>query len=761
MAYKNIYKRYTNYLLLIVALCTAKPAEACFFEIDLNYSYYKSLLDYRLMADTSLAYFFPHYGHGPYLDRESDANLVLWQEYMDPRIPVEEVREVVYNFGKEDIQQMLRYVEKGVPMKLSEKKQNNRMSLWLVQKGKNALHYLLYAKEMEETIEKVMVNQAWQDEQKDPSKIREMERTIKSIAEQKDKFLAQRYLFMYLRYACYSGFYKKCHNWYQKYYLRGGYPENMIDGWVHGVMGRMFLQMRRREDAGYEYVKMYELAPDKYLTAEQSFQWTHASYDALRSRCRTQSEHQALAMLTANQGSQMLKPLYEPYYMRAVGTPVLELIGMKAYYAALGDSGIVQLANLIPVMEKISAKAQRDRKVFWDALITACAIESGKAEKSQKMLNKWAENSKQSDTMKQQWEVLSLVHSAKYGTDEETESQIKKLLPKMRETSFGKNWAKYLTKHYIVPKYAAQGDSSKQLSALMNIQDSYFNYGGSSGKENRVNRFGDIFYSYVTELLNQMSTAAIEDFIRKAESGSEYMFSPAYIGNINLDVIRDYLGTRYVGKQQWEDAARIFGAMEIDKEGKLPGSQKLIVAPFADFYNMKKYRKNTGSGELGNMSKLETVNAIMKEKKKADKGNTLSAYKYATALYNISYYGHDWLLSAFAWSTVDLSYYFRNSNYRYSSHFNHFDPEYFELHEAEKYARKAARKRSLRDDANFLAAMCTQKRWLKGKKSRNGGIEYAYQSKNSPYFKKISRKNTEIAQHCDYFRAYVGWNKRK
>ncbi len=741
---------------LIIFLLLAYPisALACAGYYGDDWGYHKSIVDENLLADPTLLYFV----YQDDLSRmqnlpESHQNIDLWIEHLGRNVTYEDAEELVYNWSESDVRKLLSIVETNSSKTIAEAEMSkNTMASHLVSNSMlEETRYLLLAKQFSRLASDLLVDYRWNpDEAPANSDVKDMlEKATVALERSEKEFIRQRIFYQIVRVLSNARQYQKLLNLYDQYTQYVSIGDDLIGGWIHGHLGRAHFYLGDMKKAAYEFVKLYELAPEKYVPAAQSFLWTDMSFEDIVDVCQSTSEKRALAYICGTQKDSWEAQNIYRILLQNSDNAILEMIALNAFKRYEKEKNIPQLKTFFKSTELISQKVQASRQHFWKVLSAASATIAGMSNESKDIIQKWERKHYYTSRENNQWKVIKLVNAAVYDNTLDMERAALDILPVLSfDQDGGYGWAQYLSHEYILDAYKRRGDSVKMFAASLN--SAYLRISPDK-KFAKIERYGDIYWNGVNDYIQECSDDVLMDIVKFLATDDRNAFFKFYTGMMSEEVILDFLMSRAAGQLDWSKAMKYASKMTTNIQ------QKILVDPFVDFYNMNKYNNNAAQGEMGTMTKSEVIEQIRKAKLKADLGSAEAAYKYATALYNMSYYGNNWLLSRYAWSIYDNVDYIRES----ISSLKHFGDEYYELQEAEKYAQKAMSSQTLHDDAAFLASLCIQYRLSKDLDpyAYNYQYDFMLRSEDNPYFSDIDLQNTRIISLCSYFSRYVA-NKR-
>ncbi len=751
MKYKNYFR-----LLLLIFLLKSNISSACGGYIGDHWNFYSSILDGNIMSDETLLYFVSSSSSETQNLPESHQNIDLWIEYLGGHLPYDDVEEVVYDMTTRDLAAISQYLPSynetnTGTLKLSNRVKSNKMVQYLLDNDKlEEVVYLLLAKDFAEASSEMLVEWQWNNgEQVYSDELQsDIDRAVKFYESYNSEFLKERLAFQIMRLLSNAGQFESSTEFYDEFASNMSIKPNLITGWIHGLLGRNYFYSKQPKKAAYQWVKLYELSPEKYVPAAQSLLWTDLDYDEVLDQCNTAAEKRALADLYSTSPKAWNNFDIRRVLLAEPNSDILEMLGMLTFKQYEKDNNQRGLKSLLESCQKIAKTTEASRQPYWNALATASALLTDNEDVSKKLIDQWADNSGYDLTMSNQWNVLKLVHDSKYGRKKQMETDAFSVLPSLVSETDQEGWSQYLCNKYMFEGYQRLDDSVGMFAAMLN--SAWLEMDERSKRRAPIVRFGTIYWNDVTAYLEVCSDDVLLQVVDYLRTDDNDAFSFYYTGMLKPDVILDFAMTRAASQLDWQRAISFGNQIQ---SSSFVAKQKLLVDPFTSFYDEIKYTSNKYSGELGRYTKKEAIELMRKTKLKADLGDKSAAYDYATALYNSSFYGNNWLLTRYAWSSYDEHLYFHENEIDMNS----FGDEYFELEEAEKYAVLASSQSELKDDANFLAALCVQHRVIRDMQpySSNYMKIYANKSLDNKYFANISTQNSDLESFCSYYNRYL------
>ncbi len=730
-----------------------------------------------------------------------------WVNFFDHRFSKKEIESLLYHEAPTNI---FRQIKTGKNIAI-----DNAFSRYLQKhKDRPVLDYLIYAKDCEVNANKR--TQQWPEEKTAPTKSngalkQEGLRIYKTVDH---PFLQMKYAFQILRMAFYNQDYKEVLSLYKK--LIGHKRDHSVAFTrLLGFKAGAYYHLGLKEKAGYYYTKMFANSDAYKYSALKSFQWSVSGNSPRQTRnhfkaiynllCQNDQERAiSLEMKVLHKPTLALEELQKIYalYPQIKGLEVLinrEVNKLEYYYFSKKVSAQNKVLSKLPKnnisyyykpaenLKKLNEKflpyierfqqflnrliktQQTESTAFWYLTKAYLAIMQQEPQKVQQTLAS-AKRQEQSPKEKALYQRLKLLHLL-YKTPKITTQVEKKLLPQLKalenlakqETNknFAKQQFKNLMSNILAGRYFAQGDTLKGIYAMAHslLRQDY------KSKEK---------YFYVSPgfsdkpgiLLNHMTTAELKKLIqyRKKPSKSDFeqwLLHPTYY---TAKVLKELLATKYIRQQKFKLAAKTLKNTSIDETYTDPFMPQIndYLQPRNDGQKYTKFHYSK------RMAELQAIIAQNPE----DAG---ALYGYAVALYNTSYYGQAWHLTAYYRGSTDSRAYFKRP--QIDKKMPTYLEEYYRLYKAEQYFNKtfkAAKDPVLKAKALWGAAKCWQKRTPLtpddlGKFEKkyhyvyrwNHQKEYYQHALKNPYFDRLKTQYLKtdfvhrVKRTCDYFSDYL------
>lgn len=747
-----------------------------------------------------------YYGEDLYWRNESasdkvNKNIILkeWVDYFDGKFSKQAIEGLLYHKGDENIFQKIKNDD---PISIK-----NAFSIYLQQqRSSSVLDYLIYAKYCE--INANQEAQAWPEEKTKPAKSNRALKAegLAAIKNIHDPFLRMKYTFQILRMAFYNQNYTGVLELYTQ--LIGKEKDGSVAFTRNlGFKAGAYYHLDQRIKAGYFYTKMFANSDAYKLPALKSFQWAISKYTQNGTKDHFSSVYQlskndkeravALEMKLLHTPSLALKGVKKIYglYPKIEGFGVLinrevnkleylyfaEKIKIKnrviwdtpnekkSELKALNEVYLPYINKFEAFLDQLIMEEKIGSRSFWYLTKAYLASMQHKPIKIQQNLAN-AKKAGMSDREKALYERISLLHIL-YKSPKITSQTEATLLPKLqhleqlamqkKDKNFAKQQLEDLMSHIVAKKYLRQGDTIKGVYALAHSYLSY-NY-KTKGKRFYVSHG---FRDLPGEILNRVSIKTLKKVIHFRENTPKSDFEKWLVESTyyTADVLKELLATKYIRQQKFRAAAAVLATTSISDD---------FTDPFMPQINDYLHPRNNGP----RFTKLEYSERMAELKRIIQKNpdDAGALYGYAIALYNTSYYGQAWQLTAYHRSSTESKAYYKRE--WIDKELPDFRLDYYRAYKAEHYflkTYKAAKSPELQAKALWGAAKCWQKRApLTTEDLDDYEIKYDYisnwnhedeyfqHSLNNPYFSKLEAHylHTDFVQKarmtCDYFEDYL------
>ncbi len=740
-------------------LCISFPYNilGCGGELD-PYDYYTSFFRNDLVPEKSWhPFYYTNYEFLYNADEPVDvaeATSAEWATYCGDT-DKKQAYDFVCRFAHKDLSAIYTFIDKNLPLKIPDSVKSNKLTAYFLNsKDKEALGYLMYAKQVEPSV--VGNWNDWEPGSRDSTK---MSRLIKNgqqlyAASTKD-FIKLRYAYQVLRLAHYSNRYQDCINWYTKMVGTNNTKSILQDLCISLNAGALF-KIGKKTEAAYLFSKQFSKSDVKKVANYMSFSWCVK-------RLEEKEREQCLKLCANNEEKANLLGLF------ALGSNINE-----------GET-IKTIATLSPEASILAILAVREiNKIEENYLSPLLSREKG----GTRLFYSWSEQN--TETSSQVWLTEAKKLSA-YFHSLSTNDRLKN--PVLFEA--GAAYLAYITQNYAdAKKYlsnarkmsasAAVKDQLALTAMLVTVNekekiDAAFEeqllpslqwleskastetklYPDEFSKNNHWRKF---FRNVLTEILakryhkqadthkealcigkafpgddfhakafvrNEMQTKDLLNLyqLQQASSKNKWESYLCYGFPLTNDEVTDVIATTHVRDYNFGTALEWLGKI---KDTKLISLER---NPFATL--MEDNQEGTYSFDKGSFNKiafLKEMSAI-KEKENQGKATAAELYKAAHGYYNMTYYGRAWEMVKYTRSGSD--------GYHIPSDATAFQKEYYGCFTAETYFQKAMLTST---DANFKArclfmmAKCSQKQVSKPQYQDFPNNYTAYELADKKYF---------------------------
>lgn len=767
-----------------------------------------------------------YYHNGRYITEETsksvnkNALLEEWASYLGHAVKKTDIDSILYGKNGKQILKKIKAKETSQP--------GNSLTQYLENpKNKTVLNYLIYAKKAE--INAQAKEERWPEEDTiTPRKTNQelKENGLKSLKQTDDAFLKAKYAFQIIRMAFYDRDYEEVLDLYDNL-IGDKSSKSVAYTRILGLKAGAYYHLDQKIKAAYLYSKMFDNNDAYKLDAMKSFNWAmhynpatkrHNNYpddkkvdnfDKIYDKA--DSDHERAVLL-------VMKGLHSvPYQLETIkkaykldpgveGIDVLinrEINKLEDFYFSykingqnkLGQSGDSPNTPPAYIRSRYEANQEKDHVTYMDSLNTFTdklisdrktgspalwylvkaylATMQNNPDGIQNYLAQ-ADDEEMSPREEALSKRIDLLYTL-YKTQDITPKIEKELLPKLKDLnqlintddkslyeSYPKKQFEDVMNNLVAGKYFQQGDTIKGIYAMAHSNKSY----DYDTNQKKFYADKDFVADRQGELLNAMTPANLKKVIAYRRDSSKTEFENWLVDSTYYtpDVLKELLGTKYIRKGDYKTAAQVLG--------EDAASDKSYPNPFMPHINdyleldsrdtIRQYSKQSYSERMAELNEIIENNPH-------DAG---ALYGYAVALYNTSYYGKSWQMINYMRRSSDERGYFENEEK--DKIMSPYLQEYFRVHKAEKYFKKAAKATDdpeLKTKALWGAARSWNKRSplvLDDYEKEQDYINirehydsYYENALNNPYFKKIQEnyRNTnyakEIRTTCDYFADYL------
>ena len=705
------------------------------------YDYYVSFFHQNLPNVIGLQPFY--YGSAVFLYEEkepaevSDLLAKEWATYCGNGVSEASAKDFVNKFSYKDIEHLNQTSD--IVKKIPDSVLKNSMSKYFAgNRNNDALNYIVFAKKTEPFV--IGNADSWEPVKRDSVQMNTLINTGQQLYNTtKDKFLQLKYGYQITRLALYSKNYKASATFYDDL-ISNNPTESVLKSLSLSLKAGAVNGLGNKKKAAYFYSLAFNESIVKRLSNSISFGWM---YDVTTDRndylktCKNNKEKAGmLALFALESGKNELPAIKKIYALDAGNSSLVVLITreinkLEEQYLTpqlLKDKGrrksifylsstptdsttkqtLIQMEQLVNFL----STAAKNNKLKNAGLFKTAAgyisylmkdftgakkyIED--AEKmtipqkirDQCMLTRLLITISEQDKIDSNFEAQILPSIKWLGDKVIEEKKLKNINDHLAE--WGVSY-RNLMNEIIAPRYHKQGDLVKETLAI-----------GAADWIHTLNQNSDYYYN---------PENAIE-FMRNNLSSKEVMALNTMMLNKNLskfenyilakntiakNIVSEYLGTAYLREYDFVNATKYFNRLSNKKVLSIDTN------PFADLMYDKEEKTPNEKNFITNkiVFAKEMQNQLLLAK--TDKVNTAKhLYKIATGMYNMTYYGHAWLLVQYYRSSVD--------GYYIAADASNFEKEYYGCFTALSYFKKAmdaSADKNFKARCLFMMAKCSQK----------------------------------------------------
>lgn len=648
--------------------------------------------------------------------------------------------QLVYFSKAEDLQALAESIRTGKALPQPWQKNTVAQSFFNTQKG-DAVRYLQFVKKTAD----ISSASDWEAKPKDSLQInRFIAEASEAYARTTDPFLKNKWAFQRCKLAFYNNRHADCIRWYDEHFTDN--PSSAVTNLALSYKAGSLFRSHRLDEAAYHYSKAFTLSDRNKKMNYTGFLWASdfcnqdlvGSYTA---QCKTTEEKATMTAMFGLYGTDYRLPILETVYSLQPSSPLLPLLatreihkleeqyftprlsaekgGKSLYvsYSYLNDStaiqsraaGLAQVQKTALFFEKIA----QDKTVKQQGLYAAGAAYLRFMAKdytgAKAILAKAAGSNEKIKTQLQLITLLVAANEDKTLTKEREAqllSSFQWLVQKARDDRDYEIFCRNFFSQVLAQRYEQQGDTARAALA----------YGLSDLTFLVKRRSNDYNYSSPTAIWyarDEMSTESLLQLytLMTAPETATEKFLVQY-ASVRRDDVIDVIGTSQLRDRDYAKAIAWLGKagktqplVEERYDYKTDQTDTINVDPFFDYLNDWQrfnksvpvpYTKLTLAKKL-----LELENKIKVVTKGTDPSRLY--YQYASALYNMSYYGNSWQAVAFYRSGGDWN----HGNYGLP-----WQKEYYGVHTAKTWYQKAfetATHKEFKAACLFMVAKCAQR----------------------------------------------------
>ena len=748
--------------ILLVFLISTSTSFACGwypFGEDVRFS----LINPALFDDGGMSPYYytsENYGYSFQATPENDPNIALWMKYCDYKVDAKSIYEAIYELDEKSI---------------NVGKSDNKMISYLMEKDKEALEYIAFAKSCSHLNNGYS---GWEDdsEAKSSSRNEKMAEALKRSNRIHSESIKKRYQFLAVRLAFYEGSRDKVRSIYEKSF--SGNPQDAIDYWA------LYFNTTTEEKSAkrnYNLAQVFVNAPGKRFGALSHFS-SKIPMDEVLKFASTNTEraniYATYAVRNRGRGLPTLKKVQE----LDPNNPLLDYLLIRELNKIEDWILTPRYTNFEPTMdlrrqsyseseELIQERIEDDKKYCHELLNWMGSV-------NPKSVQNWniAEAYLKGITGNEMQAIVMLGDSNKYPI--QMRGLLKKLLVlfKVRAHSgrpFNSEEHAVLMDseqdNYNMFLFAVSREYEFQrrmavaagLFSQVNKTTDYFSEGVSwKSGTGKATLESDYFYSWFLYLDAEYTSEELQSVIDFAQTEFDKSSKFDHWQRENLlaeiDKLYDLLGTKYIRSNNINAAISAFEKVGGDLWSEYPYITYLDANPFhADFYSGHK----PSEFDTVKYTKLKIAKLYKSYLAKAENPRTENrAYYYflvANCELNMSHYGNSWMMRRYFW-TMGM-----HPNYLED------DDEFFRVKRARGFYQKASDVSSSREVKALCLRMsgrCEKHQlvfdapdsWDFDYDSHGGYVNYFY-SKNKSY-KKLKENypnhEKELMSNCFSFERY-------
>ncbi|MEJ7587493.1 MAG: tetratricopeptide repeat protein [Ferruginibacter sp.] len=726
----------------------------------------------------------------------SDLLAKEWGAYCGPSVTEKDAKELVYKFSRKDIYNLYTTIEKQRPLPVPDSVSNNSMSNYFtLSKNLEALGYILYAKQVEPYV--VGNTDSWELVVRDSLKMAMLIKNGQQLySATKTNFIQQRYAYQLVRLALYSRRYADAIRFYEAY-AAVDKTNSVLQQLTLALKAGALFKTGKAKEAAYLFSKAFNSSIAKRVSNYLGFVWSIArgseSKDYLE-LCKTNEEKAGMLALfalgstdnelTTLKDIYLLHPASEQLEVLAVReinkleqkyfTPSLQKQkgGSSFYYYFKNEKTDSVLSEAEEETRSLAAflhEVANNKNIRNNGLFETGAAYTAYIMKDYSSCKKYLATAKEmhlSQKVKDQWKLTSLLLTITENDrmDHAFEEQLLSSLQWLKERAASEKiagedfsimyqWKKIyrdLFSEILSRRYHLAGNYSKEALCI-----GAADYAVSPGTE--------AYYSKgVNFLRTKLESKDVEKLYALLTGKQRNKFEDFLIthNSINASLVTEFAGTSYLREYDYSNAIKWF---------KKSSDKKSLVInknPFTDLlYDQEEPLKSESAFTTNKIAFAETMLRLMQQVA-TDKGNAGKYfYKIATALYNMTYYGHTWELVQYDRSGSD--------GYRIPKDANSFYKEYYGCFAAHDYFEKAmiaSGDKNFKARCLFMMAKCSQKQ-IPGPSHTElnynwdaiGAAQNIYWAKfrDNRYFTELKKEysNTvfykEAYNSCSFLRDYI------
>jgi hypothetical protein len=692
---------------------------------------------------------------------------------------------MLYSTSVSDLTFLAESIKHSTPLPASLSRNTLAESLWKNKKIE-AANYLVFAK----IVESFTTMKEWEAPVLDSVTLGiYLKEANKSYNASKDPFIKTKYVFQMCKLAFYDGHNLDCIRVYNEYFTDNTSAVKELA--LRYKAGSEF-KLGRNKESAYSFSKAFAITKQFRKANFEGFLWATKFCDQSLLReytaiCKNDKEKAVMTAMFGLYGTSYHLEVINKVYEMDPLCPLLPLLATREinkleeqYFTPLlskqkgGKSlylnwdmadekgktkqiseGSRQVENTAILFQKISKDQRLSNRSFYGVATAYLRFMRRDNEMAKSILER-LQDEKMDEKLSSQMHLVSLLIGLNETSIISPEREaillpdIQWLVQKAKGNEEYTMFARNLFSEILAQKYEQQGDPYKAALAY-----------GMAEK-----------YTAVNFIQNEMNTANLVK-LYKLQSKPSTTAEKYFVTHSSLkrDDVVDMLGTSYLRDHNYTKAIEW-----LSKESKherlteevynynTSTSSAVFVNPFYDYLNDWQRLDKGVSVPYTKLSLAKELLAIIKKiNDRTTPNKSQLYYQYASALYNMSFYGNSW----------DAVAYFRSSDEWNDANYNlKWQKEYYGVFEAAKYYHQAyltATDKEFKAACLFMEAKCIQKQVQRPGYDYSGNYDiykkaysaFEYKFFNNPLFGKFKEEfgSTKYYQYvynrCSYLRDYV------
>jgi|GEM_PF-473980 len=686
----------------------------------------------------------------------------------------------------------------GQAMPVAFAKNSFAQNLVKEKKGE-AISYLQFASKTEN----VSAASGWEDRKRDSLQLNKyIAEATDAFAKATDPFIKNKWVFQRCKLAFYNNRYADCIRWCDEYFNESN--TSAVTPLALSYKAGSLFRLGRNKEAAYAFSKTFPLTNQNKKMAYTGFLW--ATDFAKQERmsdyltlCKNNAEKATMIALFSMYGTDYRLANLQKVYELDPSSTLLPLLATREiskleeqYFTPMLSNekgGRTLYISWMEFREEQSEKPKTDHKA--QAVKTAQFLEKLMADKNLsnravygagaayvQFMNKNYDAAKallaqakdlHADTrVKNQLQLINLLIAANETNiiTKEREAQLlpamKWLVQKAKDDKDYQVFSRNFFSEILAQKYEQQGDIPRAAFAY-GLADHPF----LSNDGNEYATYSSAI-NFVRESMSIENLVKLYDVMTTPSTEAEKFF--VQNSSVKRDAVIDVLGTSnlrdrsYAKAIEWlSKAGKPEPLVQTQYNYQTGKETKVNIDPFFDYLNdWQRFSKSvpTPYNKLTLAKKLHDMKSKIDTARTGD--NSKLFYEYASALYNMSYYGNAWSAVAYDRSGSDWN----GGNYKMQ-----WEKEYYGVYEARNYYQKAydvATNKEFKAACLFMVAKCAQRQIpmpaydYKNYEHYEKNIDAFYvKFKNNPLFGRFKSEfgTTKFYQYaynrCSYLRDYV------